>query len=83
MTVAAQKKVTEKALALPKKARARLVGQLIKSLSEDKEKLPRKEWDQAWKAELDKRSEEIRSGKVKCIPLEVARKRWNKILSRA
>jgi putative addiction module component (TIGR02574 family) len=83
MTMAAQKELTERVLALPQKARARLAGQLLKSLDERADKLPRKEWNRAWKAELNKRSEEIRSGKVKCVPMEEARKRWNKILGKA
>ena len=68
MTVAAQKQIVEKALALPKKARARLASQLIKSLDEDKDKITRKEWNRAWKAELEKRIEDVRTGKVKTIP---------------
>jgi len=68
MTAAAQKQVVEKALALPKKARARLASQLIKSLNEDEDILTPKEWDTAWKKELEKRIEDVRSGKVKTIP---------------
>ena len=83
MTVAAQKQLAEKVLALPKKARARIAGQLIKSLDEDEDKLSRKDWDQAWKVELDKRAEEVRSGKVKGVPVEEARKKWNNILGKA
>jgi len=52
MTVAAQKQ---------------LAGQLLKSLDEDDEKLSRKEWDAAWKKELEKRIEDVRTGKVKTI----------------
>ncbi len=68
MTVAAQKQVMEKALALPKKARQRLAKELWKSLEPDEEKLSPKEWSRAWKAELEKRVDEVRSGKVKTIP---------------
>jgi putative addiction module component (TIGR02574 family) len=82
MTVAAQKQVVEKALALPKKARAQLAQQLWESLEPAAEKISRKEWNQAWKAELEKRIADVDSGKVKCIPYAEARKRWNKILGR-
>jgi putative addiction module component (TIGR02574 family) len=82
MTVAAQKQIVEKALALPKKARAQLAHQLWESLDPPEEKLSRKEWNEAWKAELEKRIAEVESGKVKCIPYAEARKRWNKILGR-
>jgi putative addiction module component (TIGR02574 family) len=82
MTVAAQKQVVEKALALPKKARAQLAHQLWESLEPVAEKISRKEWNQAWKAELEKRIADVDSGKVKCIPYAEARKRWNKILGR-
>jgi len=68
MTAAAQKQVVEKALALPKKARERLAKQLWESLEPVEEKISPKEWNRAWKAELLKRAEEMRSGKVKGIP---------------
>jgi putative addiction module component (TIGR02574 family) len=82
MTAAAQKQVVEKALALPKRARAQLAHQLWESLEPVAEKISRKEWSQAWKAELEKRIADIDSGKVKCVPYAEARKRWNKILGR-
>ncbi len=68
MTVATQKQLTEKVLALPQKARARLAHLLIKSLDDPKEELSPKEWDAAWKKELEKRIKDVRSGKVKTIP---------------
>jgi putative addiction module component (TIGR02574 family) len=70
MTAAAQKQLTEKVLGLPKKVRARLAGLLIKSLDEPVEQLSPKEWKRAWKAELEKRIEDVRSGKVKTIPAD-------------
>ena len=70
MTVAAQKNLTEKALALPRKARASLAQLLIKSLNDPEEELTPREWDRVWKAELKKRIEEVRSGKVKTIPAD-------------
>ena len=68
MTVAAQKQIVEKALALPKKAREHLAKQLWKSLEPPEEKISKKEWNRLWKIELEKRIEELESGKVKAIP---------------
>ncbi|HEV3272262.1 MAG TPA: addiction module protein [Candidatus Methylacidiphilales bacterium] len=83
MTVAAQKQVVEKALALPKKARESLAKQLWKSLEPNEEKISRKEWNGAWKVELEKRIADIESGRVKCVPYPEVRKRLDKILGRA
>jgi putative addiction module component (TIGR02574 family) len=68
MTVAVQKQVAAKALALPRQARARLARQLLESLDPPEEKISKKEWDRLWKIELEKRIEELESGKVKAIP---------------
>jgi len=68
MTVAAQNEIASKALALPKEARERLAHQLLESLDPSEEKISRKEWNRLWKAELEKRLEEMESGKVKGIP---------------
>jgi putative addiction module component (TIGR02574 family) len=68
MTVAAQKQIAVQALALPKKARERLAHQLWESLKPVDEKISRKEWTRVWSKELNRRMEEIRSGKVKAIP---------------
>jgi putative addiction module component (TIGR02574 family) len=70
MTAAAQKQVVEKALALPKQVRARLVRRLFLSLEPPEEKISRKEWNRLWKIELEKRLEEMESGKVKGIPAD-------------
>ena len=83
MTVAAQKQLVEKALALPRKARERLAKQLWESLEAPEEKISRKEWNGAWKTELEKRIADIESGRVKCIPHSEVRKRLDKILGRA
>jgi putative addiction module component (TIGR02574 family) len=64
MTVAEQKQIVAEALALPKEARARLARLLWESLDLPKGKLSNKEW----KIELEKRIEEMRTGKVKGIP---------------
>jgi putative addiction module component (TIGR02574 family) len=68
MTVTAQKQIAVKALALPRKVRARLARQLLESLEQPEEKISKKEWDRLWKIELEKRIEELESGKVKAIP---------------
>jgi putative addiction module component (TIGR02574 family) len=71
MTSAAQKQVVEKALALPKKARERLLKKLIESLDAPEEKLSKKEWSRLWKNELNMRIEESETGKDPGVPLEV------------
>jgi putative addiction module component (TIGR02574 family) len=68
MTIAAQKQFAAKALALPRQARARLAHQLLESLDPPEEKISKKEWTRLWKIELEKRIEELESGKVKAIP---------------
>jgi putative addiction module component (TIGR02574 family) len=69
MTAAAQKQIMQKALALPRKARLSLKHQLEKSLDTDsEEKISKKEWNRAWKAEIERRAGELKSGKVKAIP---------------
>jgi len=84
MTAAAQKEFVKQALALPRKARADLWRKLDKSLAEDREeKVSKKEWGKLWKAELEKRIEEIDSGKVKCIPYAEVRKKLDRILGKA
>jgi putative addiction module component (TIGR02574 family) len=70
MTAAAQKQIVEKALALPKKARERLAHRLLESVDPPEEKISRKEWNRLWKAELERRIEEMESGKDKGIPAE-------------
>lgn len=69
MTVAA-KRLSEQVLALPKKDRAHLVLLLVKSLDLQDEELEPNEWSKVWKIELDRRLEEIRSGKVKTVPAD-------------
>jgi len=73
MTAAAQKRLFEQALALPKRARARLVKKLLDSFEPAEERIPRKEWNKAWKTELEKRTADIDNPKVKWIPWEQVR----------
>jgi putative addiction module component (TIGR02574 family) len=83
MTAAAQKKIMEQALALPQKARERLAHTLWESLEPPEEKLSKKEWNKAWKAEIKKRIADVESGKVKAISHAAARRRWSKLLEAA
>jgi putative addiction module component (TIGR02574 family) len=84
MTAAAQKQIFKQVLAMPRKARVSLRRQLDKSLSEDgEEKISKKEWNRAWKAELDKRMAEIDSGRVKCVPYSEVRKKLDRILGKS
>lgn len=70
MTVAA-KKIVKQALALPESERMKVVGELLKSIPAETETLSREEWEEAWKKELEKRIEEMESGKDPGVPLEV------------
>jgi putative addiction module component (TIGR02574 family) len=67
MTVAAQKQLLEKALALPKKARWQLVKSLLDSLETPGEKISRKEWNRLWKSEVQRRAEQMDSGEGKAL----------------
>ncbi len=82
MTVAAQK-IVKQALALSESERVLVVSELLKSIPEESEVLSQEEWDEAWKLELEKRIEEMESGKVKCIPYEVVRKELDAILGKS
>ncbi len=65
---AAAKELAKKALTLPENERAKLAGLLFDSLHPSEEKLSTREWNRVWKAELERRIEDVRSGKVKTIP---------------
>jgi putative addiction module component (TIGR02574 family) len=80
---AAAKKLAEQVLALPESDRETLFKLLRDSLPHGDETLSQEEWDGAWKKELEKRIEEIESGKVKCIPYAEVRKGWDKILRKS
>ena len=57
--------LVEEALALPNEARALLVEQLADSLEADS---PDQHWHELWAAEVQRRLEEVRSGRVQTIP---------------
>ncbi len=60
----AEERIAEAALALPVEMRARLVARLLESLN-----VPvREEIDRLWAVEVERRVEELRSGRVKPIP---------------
>jgi putative addiction module component (TIGR02574 family) len=65
---AVAKKLAEQVLALPESDREKLFRLLRDSLPAETETLSQEEWDEAWKKELEKRIEELESGKVKAIP---------------
>ena len=58
-------KVTDEAMTLPQRERAKLAHALIISMDETQEDVPA-----AWDQEIKRRVDEIRSGKVKGIPAE-------------
>ncbi len=60
----AEKNLTSKVLDLPVAERAKLVHQLLESL----ESVPEETFDDEWQAELRKRVEDVRSGRVETIP---------------
>jgi putative addiction module component (TIGR02574 family) len=64
------KKLLSAALQLPPEARAALAGQLIESLEEEVDE----DVESAWSAEIARRLEELKSGKVKAIPWAEARR---------
>jgi putative addiction module component (TIGR02574 family) len=82
MTIAA-KKLAKQVLALPESERLKLADVLLKSIPKEGDPPSQEEWDEAWKKELEKRIEEIESGKVKCIPYAVVRKEMDAILGKS
>lgn len=52
------------------------------SVADEPETLSQEEWDDAWRKEINKRIEEIESGKVKCIPYAQVRKELDAILGK-
>jgi putative addiction module component (TIGR02574 family) len=61
----------QQALDMPENERARLAEKLISSLHEQ----PSREIDEAWHREIERRIQEIDSGKVVCVPWEDIRNR--------
>jgi putative addiction module component (TIGR02574 family) len=63
--------ILREALALPERDRADLIGAVIESLDTGVEEGV----EEAWRAELDRRAQELDSGAVQSIPWEVVRER--------
>ncbi len=63
----------KKALDLPVEERAELAGSLIDSLDETEEESVQAAWD----AEIIRRMEDLKSGKVKSVSLDEARRRFS------
>jgi putative addiction module component (TIGR02574 family) len=76
--MAAANKVLEEALTLPTQDRARLAVELIASLDDGEDA----DAEQAWAVEIERRVEDLRSGKVKAVPWEEVRDRLLQRLAR-
>ena len=63
--------ILDKALLLPDSDRTQIAEQLIPSLDRGIE--PSREVELAWQQEIERRLNQIDSGKVKCIPWEEVR----------
>lgn len=70
MTRAAEKILSE-ALELEESDRATLAGLLIESLDDE----PDEDWEEAWAAEIQRRTAQLDSGEVSTIPWEEVRAR--------
>ncbi len=68
------------ALNLPPEQRAELARTLLESL--DSEELSEADAQEAWGEELERRAQEILSGKVKGIPVEEVRRDIDALLAR-
>ncbi|MGD0092919.1 MAG: addiction module protein [Planctomycetota bacterium] len=74
--------IAEELLALPAAKRAKLAETLLRSLDRG-EKAERGEVDKAWAEEAERRLQEVRSGKVRCLSGEkVLREVRNRVKSR-
>jgi len=62
--------IEKELMALPDQERARIAHDLIISLDKDEQQLSREEWEAAWLEEIQRREEEIDSGKVKLVSHE-------------
>ena len=65
----------DEALDLPAQDRARLAGELLKSLDDAEEVLDQAVYDAAWGAEIERRLREIDTGAVQAVPWSEARRR--------
>lgn len=63
------KKLREEALELPTKARAELAHDLLLSLEEEPFDAP-EDVEKAWAAEIERRVQDVKEGRVKLIPAD-------------
>jgi putative addiction module component (TIGR02574 family) len=68
----------QKALALPPEVRAELANSLLESLDQTVDE----DVDAAWRQEIVRRMDEIRSGKVKTIPWREVKSKGRALLNR-
>jgi putative addiction module component (TIGR02574 family) len=66
--------ILRKALTLPEQDRADLIGALIDSLDAQVEEGV----EDAWRAEIERRAQELESGAVQSIPWEVVKARFTR-----
>ena len=66
-------RLIEEALQLPEDDRARLAGELLRSLDTTEEPLGQEEYDAAWNEEIGRRLREIDDGSATPVPWDSAR----------
>lgn len=72
--MASRDKILRKALSLPEQDRADLIGALIDSLDAEVQEGV----EAAWRAEIERRAQELDSGAVESIPWEVVKARLSR-----
>ena len=68
-------RLLEELLKLPETERARVVGELLRSLDSIEEPLEQADYDASWGVEIERRVREVESGAVVAIPWDEARRR--------
>jgi putative addiction module component (TIGR02574 family) len=69
------RRLLAEALKLPVELRAELAGQLLRSLDEDNDDASTEEIEASWAAEVQRRIEDLDSGRVKPVPWDEALRR--------
>lgn len=67
-------RLIEEALQLPEDDRARLAGELLRSLDTTEEPLTQDEYDAAWTVEIQRRLQDADDGSVKPVSWDEARR---------
>lgn len=75
---ATNEKVRNDALGLDPDERVELAYDLLRSVDEE----PDEGWDAAWLAEVRRRSDELRTGRVQAVPLEEVKRRAEELLAK-